>query len=483
MTVMISAEGRRMSPCPDSNESRAPGLVRRFAGAIESFFVRFRPYLPWVHAAMCVVFVVIMVVPLLLPDPPESATPLTHFTTFANYAIWGLWFPLLFLSVIFTGRSWCGLLCPMGAASEWVNKIGLQRPIPGWLRWEGTPVISFVATTVLGQTLGVRDHAEAAAGIFGGTMAAALLIGFLYGRKKRAWCRHACPIGRVLGLYSRMGAVQFAPKIRLPGQDSYTEKGVCPTLIDLSRKKESRHCIECFRCVNPQAKGSVRMELRRPGVEIEQIREHRANPVEAWFLFLDTGVALGAFLWLVLPQYQKWRQALGAWAIDRQWDWLLQIGSPLLVSVHPERAEVFLWLDFVMIVGFMLACMVALTVLLAATTSASARLAGLVGGDGSFGQRFAELGYQYAPVAMMSLVIGLGGMLFDPIKNTPLGVPGMHALKGGLFLLGVIWSIWLADRILVRQGVAAARRWIPLLPSVAGSIAVGIAWWPAIFGL
>ena len=481
---MTRIEVRRMSPPPDSNASRAtPGFVTRFAGAIESFFVRLRPYLPWVHASMFVVFVVIMVVPLMLPDPPESATPLTHFTTFANYAVWGLWFPLLFLSVIFTGRSWCGLLCPMGAASEWVNKIGLQRPIPGWLRWEGMPVISFIATTVLGQTLGVRDHAEAAAGLFGGTMAAALLIGFLYGRKKRAWCRHACPIGRVLGLYSRMGAVQFTPKVRLPGQDSYSEKGVCPTLIDLARKSESRHCIECFRCVNPNAKGSVRMELRRPGVEIENIRNHRANPVEVWFLFLDTGVALGAFLWLVLPQYQRWRQAVGAWAIDQKWDWLLQIGSPWLVSVHPARGEVFLWLDFVMIAGFMLACMVTMTLLLAATTSASARLSGWVGGDGSFGQRFTELGYQYAPVAMMSLVIGLGGMLFDPVKNTPLGMPGVQALKGGLFLVGVIWSIWLAERILSRQGVAASRRWIPLLPGVAGSIVVGIAWWPAIFGL
>ena len=136
------------------------------------------------------------------------------------------------------------------------------------------------------------------------------------------------------------------------------------------------------------------MELRRPGVEIENIREHRANPVEAWFLFLDTGVALGAFLWLVLPQYQEWRQALGTWAIDQEWNWLLQVGSPLLVSVHPQRAEVFLWLDFVMIVGFMVACMVVLTVMLAAMTSASARLSGRVGGDGSFVRRFTELGYQ-----------------------------------------------------------------------------------------
>lgn len=479
----VSVAGRQDPSSGDHGGRATSGLISRCAGVIESFFVRVRPYLTWFHVAMVVVFVGIMFVPLLLPEAPENATPLTNFTAFANYVVWGLWFPLLFLSVIFAGRLWCGILCPMGAASEWMNRIGWQRPIPRWLRWEGTPVVSFVVTTVLGQTLGVRDHPEALAGVFGGTMAAALLIGLLYGRKKRVWCRHACPIGRVLGLYSRMGGVQFTPKARLPGPESYTEKGVCPTLIDLARKTESRHCIECFRCVNPQAKGSVRMELRRPGVEIELIRDHRANPVEAWFLFLDTGVALGAFLWLVLPQYQQWRQALGTLAIHRQWDWLLQVGSPWLVSVHPQRAEVFLWLDFVMIVGFMLACMAALTLLLAATTAACARLAGLMGGTGSFKQRFAELGYQYAPVAMMSLVIGLGGMLFEPIRHTALGMSGVHALKGGLFLLGVIWSIWLADRILVRQGVAAARRWIPLLPGVAGSIAVGIAWWPAIFGV
>ena len=187
-------------------------LVSRLTAGLEAFFVRYRDRLVLVHAAMFVVFVAIMVVPLLLPDPPEDSTPFTHVTTFANYLLWGVWFPLVFLSVIFTGRSWCGLFCPMGAASEWVNKVGLQRSIPNWMRWEGTPAVSFIVTTILGQTLGVRDHPEAAAGIFGGTMAAAILVGFLYGRKKRAWCRHLCPIGRVLGLYSRLGTVQFAPQ-------------------------------------------------------------------------------------------------------------------------------------------------------------------------------------------------------------------------------------------------------------------------------
>ena len=253
-------------------------------------------------------------------------------------------------------------------------------------------------------------------------------------------------------------------------------------MIDLVGKNESRHCIECFRCVNPTAKGSVRMEFRRPGVEIENIRENRANPAEAWFLFLDTGVALGAFLWLVLPKYQAMRQALGTWSLEQGWTWLLEPGPSWLVSVHPQRGEVFLWLDFFTISSFMIFWMIAMAVLLASTTAAAAYLSGRVGGDGRFRRRFSELGYQYAPVAMISLIIGLGALLFDPIKHTPLGLAGIQTIKGGLFVLGVAWSIWLSQKILARQGVPAAKRWLPILPGIAGSIVIGACWWPAIFG-
>jgi polyferredoxin len=460
-----------------------PTLGRRAGQTVETFFVRYRDHLKWVHAAMFVVFLGIIFVPLLLPDPPGNATPLTNYTTFASYALWGLWFPLVFLSVIFTGRSWCGVFCPMGAAAEWANGVGPQRPIPRWLRWEGAPIVSFLIITILGQTLGVRDHPEGAAEVFGGTMLAAIVIGFFFGRRKRAWCRHACPIGLLLGVFSRLGAVQFAPRTLLPGGESYTEKGACPTMIDLARKTESRHCIECFRCVNPTAKGGVHVVLRRPGTEIETIRDHHANPVEVWFLFLGTGVALGGFLWLVLPQFQDLRQFLGEWSINQGWTWMTEAGPAWLMSVHPARNEVFLWLDFILIIGFFLTFLVLYSVVLGSLTSLSAVLAGKAGADGGFGQRFTELGYQYAPVAMGSLVIGLGTKLFDPIRYTPLGLEGVHALKGGLFLVGLVWSIALGERILARQGVRPIHRWIPLLPGLLGSVAVGLGWWPAIFGL
>jgi polyferredoxin len=466
------------APVTDTGPTTSGWVLRA-----EAALVAFRPYFIWVQAAMFVLFLVVVVVPLYTAEPDSGSTPLNDLRTGLSYLLWGLWFPLVFLSVVLVGRLWCGLLCPMGAAAEWVNKFGLKRRIPGWMRWEGTPAIAFILTTLYGQTLGVRDHPEGAAMIFGVTMAAALLTGFVYGRDKRAWCRHLCPIGRVLGLYSRLGAAQFVPRRMRAAPSDYTERGPCPTMIDLPSKCESRHCIACFRCVQPKAAGSVRLEMVRPGLETETIRQHNANPAEAWLLFLDTGVALGGFLWLVMPQYQDMRQGFGEWAIGHGFDWILSIGPAWLMSVHPDRGETFMWLDFIMIVSFMLGCMIALTGILGAFTGAAAWLSGRAGGSGSFNQRFTELGYQYAPVALMSLIIGLGALMLDPIRFTVFGDTGVHVVRGGLFALGIAWSLWLGGRILANQGLTWKRGILPLIPGFAGSLAVGLCWWPAIFGI
>jgi hypothetical protein len=153
------------------------------------------------------------------------------------------------------------------------------------------------------------------------------------------------------------------------------------------------------------------------------------------------------------------------------------------MSVHPERREVFNWLDFGMIVTFMLGVMLILALLLTVTTGVSAWLAGRVGGDLSVSERFVELGYQYAPVAMVSLILGLGGELFAPLTQLGLSQETVGYLKAGLFLVGLVWSLYLGARILINQGVALNSLWLPLLPGVLGSCAVGLAWWPAVFGL
>jgi 4Fe-4S binding domain len=458
-------------PTASAAAPRAATFVRR----LEALAVAVRPYLPFVQAGMFVGFAVLVVAPVVLP-----ANSLAHeLGDAARFLIWTLWFPLVFLSVLVTGRSWCGVLCPMGAASEWMNGIGPKRPVPGWLRWEGTPIATFLIVTVLGQTVGVRDYPSAILEVFGVTMIAALAIGYFYGQgqKKRAWCRHACPIGLLLGVFSRLGPVDLVPKRPEGGGDAYDTRGLCPTMIDLRRKTESRHCVMCARCVAPDKPGALALKLRAPGAEVADIARHHPAASEIWFLFLGTGVALGGFLWLVLPAYQTLRLDLVTWAINAGYTWLGEPGPSWLMVVHPEAREVFVWLDFFLIAGWMIGVMLALTAVLAALQAAGAWLAGLLGATGEFRGRFVALSYQLAPAAMISLLLGLGIDLFKLVPADA-AVP----VKIVALAVAVIWGIALGRRILGNMGVAGARAAVALAPGLAGGLVVAAAWWPAIVG-
>lgn len=457
-------------------QSSGNGRQGIFAARIERAFVRLRPWLPWLHGLLFVFFLVLLVAPMLLPAYPVS----TWFAAFGNWLIWGLWFPLVFASVLVSGRSWCGVLCPMGAASQWMNRIGLKRPVPGWLRWEGTPIVSFILITILGQTVGVRDYPDALLEVFGGTLLAALLIGFLYGqgRGRRAWCRHACPIGLLLGVFSRLAIVDLVPKRPRKGGDAYTERGLCPTMIDINRKTESRHCIMCMRCVHPQRGGGLSLHLRSPGAEVAEIHRHHPSGSEVWFLLLGTGVALGGFLWLVLPEYQWLRQQIGVWAIEHGYYWIGEAGPSWLMVVHPEARETFVWLDFLLILGWMLGVMLIFTLVLGALNALSAWLSGYLGANNDFRSRFVELGYQFAPAAMVSLLLGLGGELF---ASLPTG--SVIWVKSALLSGALLWSVVLGWRILRNQGLHASASTLALLPGFVGVTLVAIAWWPALAGV
>lgn len=455
---------------------------KRTIELVEKFFVRHRHRFGYVHAAMFLAFVALILVPVFTERAGEHDGPFENYRLFAILILWGVWFPLVFLSVAVTGRSWCGLLCPMGASSEWANRRGLKRAIPRWMKWPGTPVVAFIVVTVWAQTLGARDHAESAAILFGGVMLMAIAIGFVYGRNKRAWCRHMCPIGLLLGVFARLGAVDFRPKRLLPGGDRWTEATACPTMIDLKRKTESRHCIECFRCVQPEAKGGLALALRRPGAEVEAIRHHHPNLAEVMFLFLGAGVALGGFLWLALDSYQDLRLMVAVAAIKSGWLWIGEAGPSWLMAVFPDEREVFRWVDFLTIAGYMIGWMVLTAGVLSGTNALATWLSGRAGGDGTFRRRFLELGYQVAPVAMVSLLLGLGGELFTALGEIGLTPDAIRFLKLVLFAGGGVWSLHLGACLLANQGVPAGRRWLPLLAGAAGTLYLGAAWYPAVFG-
>ena len=74
-----------------------------------------------------------------------------------------------------------------------------------------------------------------------------------------------------------------------------------------------------------------------------------------------------------------------------------------------------------------------------------------------------------------------GGELFDNLAFVGLDRAAIGYIKGLLFAIGFLWSVYLGYRILAVQGVAANRLWAPLGPGVIGSLLVAVFWWPAIF--
>jgi hypothetical protein len=210
---------------------------------------------------------------------------------------------------------------------------------------------------------------------------------------------------------------------------------------------------------------------------VAEIDRHHPVASEIWFLYLGTGVSLGGFLWLVLPQYQWLRQTIGAWAIDLGWTWIGESGPAWLMVVHPESREVFVWLDFLMIVGWMVGVMLALTVVLAALNALTSCLAGRSGAAGPFRDRFVVAGYQVTPPAMISLLLGLGVGLFALLPAA-----AAMALKVALLAIAVVWGTWLGWRLLGRIGLAGARRAMTLVPGIVASLLIAAAWWPAVVG-
>lgn len=444
---------------------------------IESFCVRNKKAFNIVHILAFISFFILIAVPLFLPDPAENSTAWNHLAIFAQEAIWTVWFPLVFISVIFTGRSWCGLICPMGAASEWVNKLGPKLPIPRFIEWSGTPVVSFLVVTIWGQMVGIRNHPEALAWVFGITMLAALMVGFLFGKNKRVWCRHMCPIGLMLGVFSRLGITTFTPKRPKSGPEQIVDKNVCPTRISLPYKKESRHCIACFRCVSPCAKGGLFLDTRKSGKEIANITYNNPNLAEIIFLFLSTGLSIGGFMWLILPSYQAIRQMFGNLCLKYDLTGLLLPGPSWLVSVHPERHEVLLWMDAVLISGYMVAWMCFVSALMAMVTYVITRITHK-SSNKDFCKRFIEIGYHLIPVAMVSLLIGLGGNLFNVTGNLFLGKSITSAIKITLILASIIWGVQLCKQILREQKVVVSR--MAILCSYVGNFMVASCWLPAI---
>ncbi|WP_207238151.1 MULTISPECIES: 4Fe-4S binding protein, partial [unclassified Pseudomonas] len=301
------------------------------------------------------VYAVLLVLPALLPLPSSQARLVNNLTLLAQFIFWGLWWPFVLLSMVLFGRLWCGVLCPEGSLSEWASQHGRGLGIPRWVRWGGWPTLGFCLTTLYGQLISVYDYAQAALLILGGSTLAAMVVGLLFVRGKRVWCRYLCPVSGVFALLARLAPVHFAvdeqrwkantaPRLPLPN---------CAPLLDIRRLQGASECHACGRCSGQR--GAVQLIARSCNTEILQAPR---QPGSAWdarlLLFGVIGLAMGAFQWTVSPWFIALKQTLATWLVSHDWLWPLEDNAPWWLLTHyPQLNDSFSWLDGLCIVLYL----------------------------------------------------------------------------------------------------------------------------------
>ncbi|MBX9756671.1 MAG: 4Fe-4S binding protein [Pseudomonadaceae bacterium] len=439
--------------------------MRRHAGVIRR--------LQW---AVVLFYCVLLVIPALLPLPPAEGGILNNLTLLAQFLFWGLWWPFVLLSVVLFGRLWCGVLCPEGALSEWASQRGLGRGTPRWMRWGGWPTLAFLLTTLYGQLISVYDYAQAALLILGGSTLAAMLVGFLYGRGKRVWCRYLCPVSGVFGLLAKLAPLHFyvdeqrwranaAPHLPPPN---------CAPLLDIRRMRGASACHACGRCSGQRA--AVQLIARSSN---EEIVRYGNNPDSLWevrlLLYGVIGLAMGAFQWTLSPWFISLKQAMAEWLVARDIFWPLEAEAPWWLLTHyPQVNDAFTWLDGLAISLYLLAVSVLLGGGLQLLIHVASRLAGQT-------PAFArQLMLCLIPLGATGLFLGLSATTVKLLRYEGLALLWVQPTRAALLIAAIGWCLWLSWRVC--NPLPVSRKAALMLSTALACSLIGYGWWLQFWG-
>jgi polyferredoxin len=294
-------------------------------------------------------------VPAFLPLPADDARWFNDLAVLSQWLFWGLWWPFVILSMFVVGRAWCGLFCPEGALTEAASRHGLGLAVPRWMKWGGWPFVAFALTTVYGQLVSVYQYPGATLLVLGGSTLAAIGVGFVYGRGKRVWCRHLCPVNGVFAVLSRVSPLHFevdtaAWSANIPRLPAHPVN--CAPLVRIRRMTGPSECHMCGRCSGLH--GAIALAARSPSREVVTLPEASARGWDAVLIvFGMIGAALGAFEWSATSAFVSLRAAAIDFVVDHGPAWLLADNAPWwLLTNYPEARDVFTWLDGALIAGW-----------------------------------------------------------------------------------------------------------------------------------
>lgn len=215
---------------------------------------------------------------------------------------WMLWWPLLPITFLLTGRFWCAI-CPFGLINDVVQKaFGQNKPVPKLIKKYGIWFIDvlFIFITWADHLFGIFSSPLLTGGLMLILITGVVVSGALW--QRRTWCRHLCFLGGLAGNYARNGMVELRAtpatcatcKSKAACYNGTETVAPCPVFEFPRTMESSENCNLCGNCVKSCPNNSIEIRLRPPSKEIYSIHNRRDEPKfdEAFLAIVVMGIVL-----------------------------------------------------------------------------------------------------------------------------------------------------------------------------------------------
>ncbi|NOX33709.1 MAG: 4Fe-4S binding protein [Deltaproteobacteria bacterium] len=182
--------------------------------------------------------------------------------------IWTIWWAGVIFTFVLAGRLWC-FMCPVGAVSEWISRASdPQMVLPKSLQNMWFANTFFVLLTWLDIQIGVVRNPLVTGFLLSLILVVAAVFGLFY--QKRTFCRHICPIGGLIGIYSLFSPIELRSKDleickRHKRKDCYlgNSRGRgCPMFEMVPEIDSNKACNFCGECIKSCPKNNISIRIR-----------------------------------------------------------------------------------------------------------------------------------------------------------------------------------------------------------------------------
>jgi polyferredoxin len=197
----------------------------------------------------------------------------------ATVYTWTIWWSLVIVSFIVFGRFWC-MMCPFAAIGDLAQKVvSLNRKLPRWLQNMGFQTLAFVILTLAFALYAFGSRPALTAWVIIGILASAVVFSVLY--RRRSFCRHICPIGAVIGIYSTVAPVELRScnEGRCERHKEKTCSDACPMLERPYEMDNNVYCNFCMKCQEACPSKNMGLRIRTFGKDI--YTSVKKTPMEA----------------------------------------------------------------------------------------------------------------------------------------------------------------------------------------------------------